>query len=122
MKKRKKKCQYCEESKYLKEFPKHSLYKDRLDTRCRQCIKEHRQVRDKLRKTAPPKPERCEICGKVPYKWCLDHDHHTQQFRGFLCSRCNEGLGKLGDDIPSLINALNYLLKVQNRNRLDNTE
>jgi hypothetical protein len=117
--KKEKPCQYCKETKKLSEFPKHRLYKDRLDTRCRECIKHHAKVRKKLKKEAPPRPEVCEICGKVPWKWVIDHDHTDDTFRGHVCSRCNEGLGKLGDDIPSLINALNYLIKVRNRNQLD---
>lgn len=111
----KKKCQYCETEKDRSEFPKHRLYKDRLDTRCRECIQHHSKVRKKLKKEAPPRPQVCEICGKVPWKWVIDHDHKDDTFRGHLCSRCNEGLGKLGDDIPSLINALNYLIRIKNR-------
>lgn len=112
-----KKCIYCEESKAITEFPKHSLYKDRLDTRCRSCIKEQSKIRKQLKKTAPPKPDRCECCGQKNKKLCLDHDHNTEKFRGWICDKCNTGLGKLGDDIPGIINALNYLL--QHKNKLD---
>ena len=104
-----KKCIYCKKEKHLSDFPKHSMYKDNLDMRCRDCIKYHSQVRRKLHKIAPKKPEVCECCGKVPIKWCLDHDHNTQKFRGWICERCNTGLGKLGDNIEGIARALNYL-------------
>jgi hypothetical protein len=45
----------------------------------------------------PPKPLVCDLCQK-PGKICMDHDHATGKFRGWLCDRCNRGLGLLGDD------------------------
>lgn len=106
-----KKCIYCEEVKCKDKFPKHSLYKDRLDTRCKDCIKKHSTIRRELKKNAPPRPELCECCNKIPIKWVLDHDHKTNKFRGWICDRCNTGLGKLGDDLEGLIKAVKYLNK-----------
>ena len=73
------------------------------------------KIVNNLRKTAPPKPEVCECCGKVPYKWCLDHDHEDNSFRGWLCEGCNTGIGKLGDDFQSIVNAMNYFLSRSKR-------
>ena len=39
----------------------------------------------------------------------VDHCHTTGRVRGILCSGCNNGLGKLGDDIPGLEKALAYV-------------
>jgi hypothetical protein len=103
-------CIYCNESKVIDEFPRHIHYKDNLDSRCRECIKKHTKVRNELRKTAPEKPETCECCGKIPDKWVLDHNHTDDSFRGWLCDQCNTGIGKLGDNIEGIVNALNYLL------------
>jgi hypothetical protein len=48
-----------------------------------------------------PMPEACEICGKPELQnsrgVCLDHDHETNKFRGWLCTGCNVWLGRLGD-------------------------
>lgn len=56
-------------------------------------------------------PKLCECCGKadLPRRLSLDHCHKTGVFRGWLCKECNMGLGKLGDDIPSVEQALSYL-------------
>jgi len=103
-------CIYCNTSKSLEEFPRHIHYKDNLDSRCKECIKEHTKIRNELRKVAPDKPEVCDCCKTVPYKWVLDHDHSNNSFRGWLCDKCNTGIGKLGDDVEGLVRALNYLL------------
>jgi len=110
-------CIYCKEEIPLSEFPKHVAYKDNLDSRCRKCIRKYTRVRDNLRKYAPPKPEKCECCEKKPenfrspYKWAIDHDHKTGQFRGWLCDACNIGIGTLEDSIEGIEKALRYLKK-----------
>ena len=104
-------CIYCNTEKPTSDFPKHKMYKDNLDMRCRLCVKEQASIRRRLHKHAPAKPLVCECCKKVPLKWCLDHDHDTDKFRGWICERCNTGLGKLGDNIEGIVNALNYLLE-----------
>lgn len=103
-------CIYCNIEKTIDEFPKHIHYKDNLDSRCKICIKKHSDIVKNIRKHAPDKPETCECCKQVPAKWCLDHDHTTETFRGWLCDKCNTGIGKLGDNVDGIVNALNYLL------------
>jgi hypothetical protein len=106
-------CLYCKCDLPLSFFPKHSLYKDKLDTRCKACIKDQSKTRNKLHKIAPPKPNVCECCGNIPRNdaWRLDHDHNTKKIRGWICDQCNTGLGKLGDNIEGLKKALDYLKK-----------
>lgn len=60
-----------------------------------------------------PEPDVCEGCKKPPGRKgiCLDHDHITGVFRGWLCSKCNLGIGLLGDTIGSLLSAVDYLTR-----------
>ena len=55
---------------------------------------------------------KCKICSREfddKIKIEVDHNHKTQVIRGLLCSNCNQGLGKFGDDPEQLIKAANYL-------------
>lgn len=59
-----------------------------------------------------PVPENCECCASklLPGIYThLDHCHATGVFRGWLCNRCNRGLGYFGDTIEGLQMALRYL-------------
>lgn len=60
-----------------------------------------------------PCPDFCECCGSAPGKKALaiDHCHETGVFRGWLCTNCNTGIGKLGDDIYGVSRAIEYLTK-----------
>ena len=54
----------------------------------------------------------CPVCddelrgGKFEH---IDHCHETKLVRGILCSECNTGIGKLGDDPALLRKAADYL-------------
>lgn len=58
-------------------------------------------------------PQLCECCGNPPGKkaLALDHCHVTGKFRGWLCGLCNTGMGALGDNIPGLLRAVDYLTR-----------
>lgn len=65
-----------------------------------------------------PRPEECECCGKLETRLRtngarrrlhLDHDHETGAFRGWLCSHCNTAIGRLGDNLRGVRNAVRYL-------------
>lgn len=50
----------------------------------------------------------CEICGET-LKLVCDHDHATGLFRGWLCRRCNVGIGALKDSAELCEKAATYL-------------
>jgi hypothetical protein len=104
-------CSYCGIKKGLNHFGKQATAKDKKDHRCNRCKREQSQLRDRLRKTAPEKPPVCDCCSREYHLMCLDHDHLTNRFRGWLCHKCNSGIGHLGDTIEGLENALAYLRK-----------
>lgn len=54
----------------------------------------------------------CEICGKPSEegkRLAMDHDHATGKFRGWLCFRCNSGLGMFCDSTDVMEKAIQYL-------------
>lgn len=57
----------------------------------------------------------CAICktdtpsGKGRFH--VDHCHDTKKVRGLLCHHCNLALGNFKDDIPTLLNAIEYIAK-----------
>ncbi len=108
-------CSYCGLKKKLECFSKQTTSKDNKDHRCNRCKNEHRRIRDKLKREAPPKPDSCDCCGKSYHLMCLDHDHLTNGFRGWLCHKCNSGIGHLGDNVEGLEKALEYLRKHNER-------
>lgn len=59
-----------------------------------------------------PDPKQCEICGKGQKTSYLDHCHETGKFRGWLCHRCNVGLGCFGDNLSGISAALDYMRRV----------
>lgn len=70
----------------------------------------------KRKRTLPaptrPEPEACELCGGdggIGRALALDHCHQSGKFRGWLCHRCNVGLGHFSDDAALLRRAADYL-------------
>ena len=57
----------------------------------------------------------CHICGinesSLNKRLCMDHDHKTGKFRGWLCSKCNTMLGMACDSMDTLDKAMEYLRK-----------
>lgn len=57
----------------------------------------------------------CDLCGIPEQTYgkslCIDHDHITGKYRGFLCIPCNSALARLGDNIENIYKVFAYLSK-----------
>lgn len=116
-----KKCNKCKLDLPLSDFSKHSA-SNYLRPECKKCNNILSKQRKELRKKHgdPPDNHKCPICnrheheistggGKKTTRWVLDHNHDTNQFRGWLCHNCNMGIGAFKDNIDILYKAIEYL-------------
>lgn len=103
-------CRICKLEKSVDDF---FLDRGKLYSKCKECFKKYNQDLKKVHKKAPPKPERCECCGKIPIKWICDHYPNTQIFRGWVCFECNNAAGSVGDSYEGAVNLFNYLFARQ---------
>lgn len=76
---------------------------------CTDCRNKIKRGRYKAQKTASTKPNNCELCGDSSSDLVMDHCHETETFRGWICSKCNRGIGSFSDDISKLQEAIIYL-------------
>tara|TARA_B100001939_G_scaffold92533_1_gene79290 strand:+ start:193 stop:621 length:429 start_codon:yes stop_codon:yes gene_type:complete len=112
--------------KCLKFLPKKCFSKrggeNYLRTECKECNKQLVKAKKRLKAIhgSAPKNHKCPICGgsekecegqgnEANGAWVLDHCHQTDNFRGWLCHKCNRGLGAFKDSIPTLYKAIDYL-------------
>jgi len=51
----------------------------------------------------------CPICLCEGVELCPDHDHKTGLVRGWICGKCNRGIGMFKDSASSLQRAVDYL-------------
>ncbi len=81
---------------------------------CKKCSNAYNRGLKQAHRNAPKRPISpipCACCNKTiePNHLHFDHDLATLKFRGWLCRRCNGGIGQLGDNIEGLEKALAYL-------------
>ena len=55
------------------------------------------------------KPNQCEICNCNDRRICLDHNHKTGKFRGWICTNCNFAIGFVRENKETLIKIIKYL-------------
>ncbi len=116
-----KKCNKCKQDLPLSEFSKHSA-SNYLRPECKKCNNILSKQRKQLKKQhgLPPNNYACPICGRSENeissgggnkstRWVLDHNHDTNQFRGWLCHNCNMGIGAFKDSVDILKKAIEYL-------------
>ena len=122
-----KKCKVCKEEKDVSEFyvTKQVLSnhknKDTIkvfkETKCKVCCSRLEQEKRYLKKQQRyPDSMVCDCCGLISTeKLVFDHCHDELKWRGWLCRKCNTGIGLLGDNISGLKQAIEYLKKVEGR-------
>jgi hypothetical protein len=114
-----KKCNQCDRHKPLAAFSFNSGAKHRR-SKCKICESIQAKQRNKFKLFKAPDNHICPICkrneqeckdkgGKKSGTWCLDHNHHTGEFRGWLCHECNRALGNFKDNPELLESAIKYL-------------
>ena len=83
-------------------------------TACRECERNKSRETEYIKTHTAniSKSNTCECCNKaIPESDRVNFDHcpDSLTFRGWLCTNCNTGIGKLGDSIEGLEKALSYL-------------
>lgn len=96
------------------------IYQKRWYDRNREQERLRAEVKNRKKYGLPeptrPRPEHCECCGGKNGDGrvlSLDHCHKTGAFRGWLCAKCNLGIGKLGDTREALERAVAYLKRCE---------
>ena len=101
-------CKVCHLEKPLDRFYQQGRHTKA--TICKACANEGRAWRKRERKKYEHLDTgSCHCCGRKSNILHFDHDHNTKKYRGWLCLHCNQGIGKLGDDLKGVENALKYL-------------
>jgi len=116
-----KECNLCEQQLSLTSFSS-ANGGGHLSPYCMPCRNHMVRVRAQLRKENPyPREDyRCPVCDKDAKQlkrkvgteakvWCLDHNHKTDTFRGWICLRCNFAAGQLRDDAAAAYKLYEYL-------------
>jgi hypothetical protein len=76
-----------------------------VQRQCKDCQLKYKKLR---KEQSIPANQICELCAEQPAThW--DHNHKTDQHRGWLCLECNSGLGKFKEDISLFHKAITYL-------------
>jgi hypothetical protein len=105
-------CSKCGQEKPLSDFRLANVRESRKKwyrNECKSCERLYNKGRQNAHKQATAKPDTCELCGSTDSILILDHCHTTEKFRGWICQRCNHGLGAFGDNISMLHKAISYL-------------
>ena len=104
-------CKECHKILPLTAFTTGSLRSDGayyLKKLCRECQTEMEAEKREVRKNAPPKSEVCDCCHEKN-NLEIDHIHGTTNLRGWLCTKCNSGIGSLEDTLEGVLQAAIYL-------------
>ena len=129
-------CSKCGELKLYTDFALAARNKSGIGAACKSCVREHsRQYRAKnpekrrqswreyqfkkrygmteqeVRNLKRLQGSFCPACQSEvdPETLVYDHCHTTGNYRGIICSKCNTGIGKCGDNLEGLLKRAVYL-------------
>ena len=119
-------CDQCFEEKPITEFEPNRKFYDANDPggrvlrrpTCKDCRSYKKPIPNHIKKQYP-KPQGeyfdCPSCGKKRKTSLarLDHDHHTNEVYGYICDLCNTGFGRFGEDMETMIRAIEWRYKVK---------
>lgn len=72
------------------------------------AVQNEKRRKAKIEKAGYAPSGKCEICEKEAQMY-FDHDHKTNDFRGWLCFQCNTAIGLAQDDVRVLARMIQYL-------------
>lgn len=121
-------CCTCGVVKPPSEFWKRSININGLSGSCKSCARTYARQHElktrygvsveKYSEMLVSQGGRCAICGAENPEpsnrkgyFSVDHCHETGEVRGLLCTRCNSGIGMLGDSPRNAMRAYLYLSK-----------
>ncbi len=116
-------CKKCGELKPIDAFERNRPNVWRSECKeCRKNSKPFPSIPNKAKREYEdkyPKPKigdefYCKVCDKTitiqtTRDVNLDHNHETGEIRGYICNRCNTGLGNFRDNISLLKRAIRWL-------------
>lgn len=113
-------CKKCKKLKPIDAFERNrpSVWR----SECKECRAYKKPIPNKLRReyvAKHPKPKigdefYCRVCDntitiQTARDVNLDHDHKIGRIRGYICNRCNTGLGNFDDNISRLRRAIEWI-------------
>lgn len=112
-------CTKCNENLPLSEYSP-SNGGNYLRSECKSCAKKLAKQIEGYKCIPVPDDYKCPIClgteeecrglgGKKVGTWCVDHNHNTGEFRGWLCHSCNRTIGNFHEDTAKMRRAIEYL-------------
>ena len=124
----KKKCSQCGMIKSLNEFHRGQGGIGGRRAECKECHQhwqiwkrygvDHVLYKMRMESTGG----KCQMCGgtglpELAYDHCHEMGAVPESFRGVLCSRCNVGIGMLGDNLKGVKNGHDYLMEWEYKKR-----
>jgi|MEHZ01.5.fsa_nt_MEHZ011347875.1_2 hypothetical protein len=114
-------CKECKQTLHESKFRVRADRSDYRNKECKDCSYVINKITTDLKAiNKVPMPDKCDCCHKLmkPEEFYFDHCHVEHVFRGWLCNTCNSGIGVLGDTLPHLERAVEYLKAHNERRRL----